>query len=116
MTRQIFATIALLLMIDTASAVRVLEQAERPVELNLGDLTFSAGGGTISFSECAACSTSTHRLTDSTVFEVNHRVLPLVEFLRVIGEIRERNGDEKAFAAVFLDLESGRVTRVEVRE
>jgi len=116
MTRQILATIALLLLIDTASAVRVLEQVERPVELNLGDITFATSGTTISFSECAACGLSTHRLMDSTVYEVNDQVLPLVEFLRVVGEIRDRNGDERAFAAVFLDLESGRVTRVEVRE
>ena len=116
MTRQILATIALLLLIDTASAVRVLEQVERPVELNLSDIAFSSGGTTISFSECAACGLSTHRLMDSTVYEVNDQALPLVEFLLAIEEIRDRNGDDKAFAAVFLDLESGRVTRVEVRE
>ncbi len=117
MTREILATIALLLLVDTAGAVRVIEQAERPVELTLGDITFSAGGGTISFSECALCGLSTHRLTDSTVYEVNDRVLPRVEFLRVIDEIRDRpNGDDRTFAAVFLDLASGRVTRVEVRE
>lgn len=116
MTRQILATIALLLLIDTAGAVRVLEQVERPVELNLGDITFSSGGTTISFSECGTCGLSTHRLMDSTVYEVNDQVLPLVEFLLVIEEIRDRNGDDKAFAGVFLDLESGRVTRIEVRE
>lgn len=117
MTRQILATLVLLLALDTAGAVRVIEQVERPVELSLGDITFSAGGGTISFSECAACGLSTHRLTDSTVYELNDRALPLAEFLRVIEEIRDRpDGDEKTFAAVFLDLASGRVTRVEVRE
>jgi hypothetical protein len=116
MTRQILATIALLLLIETAGAVRVIEQIERPVELTLGDITFSAGGGTISFSECATCGLSTHRLTDSTVYEVNARALPLAEFLGVIEEIRDRpNGDARTVAAVFLDLASGRVTRVEVR-
>lgn len=117
MTRHILATLALLLLIDTAGAVRVIEQVERPVELSLGDLIFSAAGGTISFSECSACGLSTHRLTDTTIYEVNDRSLPLTEFLRVIEEIRDRpNGAARTVAAVFLDLASGRVTRVEVRE
>lgn len=116
MTRQILAALALMLVIDTAAAVRVLEQIERPVELTLGDLRFSAGGGTISFSECATCGLSTHLLTDSTVYEVNGRALPLVDFLRIIDEIRDRpNGDDATMAAVFLDIATGRVARVAVR-
>jgi hypothetical protein len=117
MTRQILATIALLLLIDTAAAVRVIAPVERPVELTLGDITFSANGRTITFSECAACSLSTHRLTDATAYELNDRALPRVEFLRALAELRDRpDGDEKTLAVVFLDLASGRVTRVEVRE
>ena len=116
MTRQILATFALMLLIDTAAAVRVIEQVERPVELTLGGITISSGSSTISFRECPTCGLSTHRLQDSTVYEVNDHVLPLVEFLRVIEEIRDRpEGDDKILAAVFLDLASGRITRVEVR-
>ena len=117
MTRQLLATFALLLWIDSASAVRVIEQIERPVELTLDELNFSAGGSVVSFSECATCGSSTHRVTDSTVYKVNGRTLPLADFLSVIGEIRQRPGaDGKTFAVVFLDLESGRVTRLEIRE
>ena len=119
MTRQILATLALLLTLDTAWAVRVIEQVERAVELSLGELTLpsSAGGSTITFSECATCGISTHRLTDSTVYQANRQTLPLGEFLSVVAEIRERpNGNQTAFAGVFLDIATGRVTRIEVRE
>ena len=117
MTRQILATLVLLLALDTAGAVRVIEQVERPVELTLAEITFAAGGRTISFSECARCGVSTHRLLDSTVYELNDRALPLAELLRVVDEIRERrDGADTAIAVVFLDIASGRVTRVEVRE
>jgi hypothetical protein len=118
MTRKILLTLALLLTLDTAHAVRVLEQVERAVELTLGDLTLPAGdGGTISFSECATCGISTHRTTSETVYQANRQILPLGEFLRVVAEIRERStGNSNTVAAVFLDIATGRVTRVEIHE
>jgi hypothetical protein len=118
MTRQILATIALLLTLDTAGAVRVLEQIERGVELTLGDLSLPTGdNGAISFSECPRCGVSTHRLTDATVYEFNGQTLAWPEFLRIVGEVRQRSdGNDSTIAAVFLDIASGRVTRIEVRE
>lgn len=118
MTRQILIAIALLLALDTANAVRVLEQVERGVELTLADLSLpAAGGNTISFAECPRCTISTHRLTDATTYVANGQVLPLGEFLRIAAEIGERpSGAERAAAAVFLDIATGRVTRIELRE
>jgi hypothetical protein len=118
MTHKIVIAIALLLAVDTASALRVLELVERAVELTLADLTLpSAGGTTISFSECARCGVSTHRLTDATVYQANGQTLALVDFLRVADEIGDRQrGAERASAAVFLDIATGRVTRIELRE
>jgi hypothetical protein len=96
----------------------VLEQVERPLELTLADLTLPvADGGTISFRECPACSLSTHRLMASTEYRVNGQTVPVADFLRIAGEIGDKpNGAEKAMAVVFLDLETGRITRFEVRE
>jgi hypothetical protein len=118
MTRTILVTIALLLMLDTAGAVRVLDQVERAVELTLGDLTLPASdGGTVSFSECPKCGISTHRVTNETIYQANGQILPLGEFLRVAAEIRQRStGNSGSVAAVFLDIETERVTRVEIRE
>jgi len=116
MFRQILVATVALLVLDTASAVRVLELVERAVELTLDDLSLpSDGGSTISFSECPTCGVSTHRLTDQTVYEVNRRPLPLVEFLSVAADLRERQ-NSSAVATVYLDIASGRVTRVAVRE
>lgn len=118
MTRQILTAMALLLTLGTANAVRVLEQVERAVELTLADLSLpAAGSSTISFAECPRCSISTHRLTDETTYSANGQALSLVEFLRVAAEIGERpSGSERAAAAVFLDIATGRVTRIELRE
>jgi hypothetical protein len=118
MTRKILIAVALLATLDTANAVRVLELVERAVELSLADLTLPApGGSTVSFAECPRCSISTHRLTDETTYVANGQTLPLVDFLRVAAEIRERpSGAESAAAAVFLDIATGRVTRIQLRE
>jgi hypothetical protein len=114
MTRQILIALALVVMLDTAGAVRVLEQIERPVELTLADVTWpSAGGGTLSFSDCPTCGVGTHRLMDTTVFLVNNQPLPREEFLRVVEGLRER---PTVMAVVFLEIASERVTRVDVRE
>jgi hypothetical protein len=117
MTRKIIIALALLLAVDTASAVRVIELVERAVELTLDELTLPSGSGsTISFSECASCGISTHRLTDQTVYQANRQTLPLAEFLAVAEEIRNAPNASIAVATVYLDIATGRVTRIEVRE
>ena len=117
MARKLLVTLALLLLVDTAGAVRVLEQVERPVELALADLSLPAAGGTtVSFSECATCGSSTPRLTDTTVFVANGSIVSLAEFLVIADEISDKpNGADKAMAVVFLDVATGRITRIEMR-
>ena len=118
MTRNTLFAAALLLAFNTAGAVRVLEQVERPLELTLAELNLpAADGGTISFRECGTCSLSTHRLMDSTEYRVNGQTVGVVDFLRIAEEISDKpNGAEKAMAVVFLDLETDRITRIELRE
>lgn len=117
MARTLLVTLALLLLVDTAGAVRVLEQVERPVELSLDQLNLPAPGGTtISFSECPTCGSSTHRLTETTLFLVNGSNVALADFLRLADEISHKpSGAEGAMAVVFLDLATGRITRIEIR-
>jgi hypothetical protein len=117
MNRTILPAIALLLALDTAHAVRVVELVERAVELSLDELTLpAAGGGTVSFSECASCGISTHRLTDTTVFRANRQTLPFAEFLLVAEEIGQGPDARSAVATVYLDIATGRITRIEVRQ
>jgi hypothetical protein len=115
---KLLVSLALLLTLDTAGAVRVIEQVERAVELTLADLSLpSSDAGTISFSECPNCGVSTHRLTASTVYKANGTVVAYADLLRVAGEISDKpNGAASAVAVVFLDLATGRITRIEVRE
>ena len=114
MARKLIVTLAFLLLANSAAALRVIEQVERPVELTLVQLTLPpASGTTVSFSECPTCSTSTHRLSDATVFKVNGQILALPEFLLAANEI---SNAESAVAIVFLDLATERITRIEVRE
>jgi hypothetical protein len=117
MTRKIFFAIALLLAFGTANAVRVLALVERAVELSFSELRLpSDAGATISFSECPQCGISTHRLLDSTVYRANGQLLPFNEFLRVAEEIRQGPDAAGAAATVYLDIATGRVTRIEVRQ
>ena len=117
MTRKALIAAALLLAFDTAGAVRVLEQVERPIELTLADITLPTEGGTISFRECGACSLSTHRLLDTTQYRANGQAVALADFLLIADAIGDKpNGAERAIAVIFLDLETGRITRIELRE
>lgn len=118
MIRRAVVTLALLSMLEPASADRVVEQVERAVELSLAGLTLPAGeGSTVSFRECEGCPLSTHRLTDETELRANGQRLPLPEFLLAAGEIKGKpGGADNALAFVFLDIKTGRLTRIEVRE
>jgi hypothetical protein len=111
---RILATFALLVATATADATRVLEQPERSVELSLAQLALpSSGGGGLTFKECADCPYSTHVLTQATQYFANGQTLPFEEFARVVAELEgNRRAADRAFAVVFLDVDTGRVTRV----
>jgi hypothetical protein len=118
MIRKAVVTVALFAMLEPAGAVRVVEQVERAVELTLADLTLpTADGSTVSFRECEGCSITTHRLTDATELRANGRAVPLPEFLLIAGEIDDKpDGSANAVAVVFLNIATGRITRIELRE
>jgi len=103
-------------LVNSAGAVRVLDQAERGVELSVNQLTLPTdGSGALSFKTCAECRMNTHSVTATTKYLLNGREMALADFLLVIEEIRStRTGAETATAAVYLDLATERVTRVAV--
>jgi hypothetical protein len=117
MAQRIFATLALLVTLSTAHATRVLEQPERPFELTLAQLTLpSSTTGGIAVKPCDECAYSTHVMTATTQFFVNGQLLPYAEFHRIADQVRaNRQASQTAMAGVFVDVETGRVTRVTLR-
>jgi hypothetical protein len=117
-TRRLLVTLALLLRLNAAEAARVLEDVERAVELTLDRLGLPAeAGGMLHFRDCPACGSSAHRLVKSTVYRAGGQTLPLHEFLSVAHSIAgQPHGGARTVAIVFLDVATGRVTRIELRE
>src|SRR5262245_10710065 len=86
---KIFATVALLAMLGTAQAARVIEQPEEGYELSLTQLTLpSTASGGVTMKLCDDCAYSTHVLTSSTQFFVNGQIQPYDEFKRIADELR----------------------------
>lgn len=115
MFRTIVAALVLLLAAASAHAVRVIEQPERPYELSLAQVTLpSSTSGGLSIKQCSDCTYTTHVLTNRTEFYINGQLMPFAEFKRIADELRGAQR-ESTFVGVFVDVESGRVTRVKLR-
>jgi len=111
---KIFATVALLAMLGTAHAARVLEQPEEGYELTLTQLTLpSSTSGGVTMKRCESCLYSTHVLTSSTQYLLNNQAVSFDEFKRIADELRDdRVARETALACLFIDVDTGRVTRL----
>ena len=114
--RTLLVTLGLLPLVDAAGA-RVLAEVERAVELSLDQLTLpAANGDAFRFRECPACESRTHRFAASAVFQAAGQTLPLREFLRITHQVAHQpEGAARAIVVVFLDVATGRVTRIELR-
>lgn len=111
---RIFATFALLAVLGTAHATRVLEQPERPYELQLSQLTLpSTASGGLAIKACDECAYTTHVLSARTEYFVNRQKVAFEDFSRIAGEVRaNRRALDTAVAGVYVDVDTGRVTRV----
>jgi hypothetical protein len=111
---RIFATVALLAMLGTAHAARVLEQPEEGYELTLAQFSLpSSSTGGVTMKRCDGCAYSTHVMTAATQFYVNERPVPYEEFKRIVDALRDdRVARETAATGVFVDVDTGRVTRL----
>ncbi len=108
----------LLLLLSDAAGAAVVEEVERAAELTLDQLTLpAANGDAIRFRECPTCESRTHRFSASTVFQAAGQTLPISEFVRVAHRVAQHpKGAARAIVVVFLDVATGRVTRIELRE
>ena len=115
MKRKIFFVVALLCVAHSAGAVRVLRQLEQPFELTVGQLNLPTDPlGTVTFRSCADCRPEIRRLNGSTVFLLNDRAVDFATFRQVVMDLRSRAATANHPAALFLDIETGRVTRLSV--
>ena len=112
--QRILATFALLAVVGTAQATRILEQPERPYELSLSQLTLpSAANGGLTVKPCASCAYTTHVLTSATGYFVNNRALSFAEFRSVAQNLAaDQDTASRVFVGVYVDIETGRVNRV----
>jgi hypothetical protein len=111
---RIFATFALLAVLGTAHATRVLEQPERSYELSLSQLTLpSNASGGLTVKACDDCAYTTHVLSAGTEYFVNRQSVAFEDFSRIVGEVRaNRRALDTAVAGVYIDVDTGRVNRV----
>jgi hypothetical protein len=111
---RILATVALLAMLGTAHAARVLEQPEEGYELSLEQLTLpSSASGGVTMKLCDACAYSTHVLTSGTQYFVNGQKLSFDEFKQIANDLRaDRVARETALTGLFIDVATGRVNRM----
>ena len=113
---KIIAAFVAFAWLSAAHAARVLEQPERSFEVTLSSLNVpSDAGGGLTFRNCESCAFSTHLLTSSTEYSLNAQVVPFAEFQRIAEELRaDRRASETTVVAIFVDVDSGRVTRVKI--
>ena len=106
-----------LLGATTAGAYQV-NQLEDAYELQLSEVTLPASGtGSISFRSCSSCETSAMRLNATTKYRLNGVELALPDFLAAAARIREaEDADENSSITVFFNIQSRRLTRIELFE
>jgi hypothetical protein len=119
MNRRTLATVVLSLgLLGNAFAFRVLEQVENAYELSLAQVELPAdAGGALSFKVCDTCRTSVHQVTRATQYFLNGTAVTLDGLSSAAADIRKTpNGEDRTLVAVYVDIESQRVTRVAMHQ
>jgi len=115
MNIKVLLALALLCAAHSAGAVRVIKLIERPFELSVGDLSLpSESTGTLTFTPCEGCRAEIRRLSASTRFLLNGGLVDFAAFSAVVSDLRSKAATVNHPAAVFLDIETGRVTRLSI--
>lgn len=115
MTRALIITIALLIgSLSSAWAYHVIEQIEDAYELSLGLVTLPTNSdGSVIFTACESCRTTSLRVTDATRYLVNGSQAELSQINEIAGTLRgSARGREETAVIVFYDPRSLRVTRI----
>ncbi len=116
MTIRILAALALLSLMSSASAFRVLGQPERPYELALSQITLPKDtAGTLTMRVCDLCGIGTYRFADGAKFVVDGREMRFADFVQVMTDLRGNSrANDRALASVYIDVATERVTRVTI--
>ena len=116
MTIRILAVLALLGVMGSANAFRVLGQPERPYELALSGLTLPQNtGGSVTVRICDACRITTHQLADGAQFVIDGRALQFADFLKAVNDLKgSPRAQDTTVVGVFVDVATERVTRIAI--
>lgn len=112
---RIVAALLLLGLVNTAGAVRVLREVERPFEITLSALTLPRDtGGSLTLRECDTCRFSSYRLQGATKFVLDSREVAYADFTRAVDALRGSSAADATVISVFIDRTTEQVTRVTV--
>jgi hypothetical protein len=116
MKTRFLILLAMLGLMGSANAFRVLEQPERPFELSLSALTLPKDvKGTVSLRECNNCGISSRRFADGAKFVVDGREVRYEDFLKVVSDLKSNSQTSDSIPAnVYVDIATDKVTRVAV--
>jgi hypothetical protein len=112
---RLVTILALLGLFNTAGAVRVLREVERPFEITLSQLTLPKDtAGWLTLRTCDTCRFNTYRLRGATEFVLDSRAVPYADFTRAVDALRGSSAGDATVVTVFIDRTTEQVTRVTV--
>ncbi len=105
-----------LTLTSTAAAYRVLEQREDAYEFRLAEITLpEIESGLVTFRSCDACALTSLRLSPQTVLRIDGTTFDFARFREAVDEIGAiENGPDDTHVAIFYDIATGRLTRIEI--
>lgn len=96
-----------------ASATRVLELIEGAYEAILADVVLPAStAGFVTVPPCSTCPPTTLGVDAQTVYLLENRAVPFVDFVDAAGTVQRSGRARRAAVYVFYDLDTKRVTRL----
>lgn len=114
MIRSIAVFVLSTLLLGTSAATQVYDAIENGFEIAVADLALPGdAGGNVTFRTCDSCPLASHRLTDTTTFSYNGQPVAWPDFLKSVNDARRSPTlRQRASAAVFVDVNTKRVTRI----
>ena len=115
MRTQVLTTLVLLGLLNSAGAVRVLKEVERPFEIAIGALTLPRdAGGSLTLRACDTCRVGSYRLQGTTVFVLDDRLVAYADLSHAVDALRGSTAGDATVVTVFVDRDTERVTRISV--
>ena len=115
MKTQVVATLVLLGFLNSAGAVRVLKEVERPFEISVSQLSLPRDtGGSLTVRSCDTCRVGSYRLQNTSIFVLDGRTVAYADFAKAVDDLRTSTAGNATVISVFIDRDSELVTRVSV--